>query len=75
MASNLGRYLPDLATNPQKVRELQEDPDSAMDQAQLTVEERQILRRANPDEIRRYLQREDPHLTRAGVPPIVVAIF
>jgi hypothetical protein len=62
MASNLGRYLRDLAANPARVRELQADPDAAMDRAGLSSQEKQILRRRNRAEITEYLQREDPHI-------------
>jgi len=71
--SNLGRYLADLAADPRRVRELQSDPEAAMNQAGLSNEEKSILRSKDRARIRDYLRRENPSLTEVGV--IVVAIF
>ena len=72
MPSNLGRYLADLATDPQKVADLRADPAAEMNKANLNSEEKEALKRADPVEIRKLLMQEHPGFAASVV--IVVTI-
>jgi hypothetical protein len=68
----LAQYLAELAADPGRLQALRTNPAREMARADLTDDEKDVLRRGDQTEINRLLQQHYPHLARTGLLVIVI---
>jgi hypothetical protein len=62
---SLREFLSTLATDPERLAAFQANPDAIMQEAGLTAEEQEVVKSADEQRIRQYLQESDPDDTKS----------